>query len=108
MASKAILRWNPRASTSLPEPVRARLITALGNRLTNDGDLIITSQRTRDQSRNLEDCREKLRLYILNAANPPRPRRPTRPTLASKRRRGEAKARRSQTKQGRRGPSLDE
>jgi ribosome-associated protein len=108
VASKAILRWNPRTSESLPEAVRARLLSALSNRLTNDGDLIITSQRTRDQSRNLEDCREKLRLFVLDAANPPRPRRPTRPTLASRRRRVEAKARRSQTKQGRRGPSLDD
>ena len=108
VASKAIVRWNPGASHSLPEPVRARLIAKLGHRLTNTGDLIVTSQRTRDQSRNLEDCREKLRLYVLDAANPPRPRKPTRPTLASKRRRAEAKTRRSQTKQGRRGPSLDE
>ncbi len=44
VASKAILRWNPGTSQSLPEPVRARLISKLGNRLTNEGDLIVTSQ----------------------------------------------------------------
>src|SRR5579872_5377604 len=50
--SKALLRWNPVTSPSLPEPVRARLLKAIGSRLTGEGELLITSQETRDQARN--------------------------------------------------------
>jgi ribosome-associated protein len=73
--------------------------------LTNDGELLITSQRTRDQARNVEDCRQRLRDLILRAANPPKTRRATRPTLASKTRRIEAKSRRSDVKRNRRRPT---
>jgi ribosome-associated protein len=106
--SKAILRWSPAASPSLPEPVRARLLTALGGRLTTEGELIVTSQRTRDQGRNIDDCLEKLRELVRAAAVPPRPRLPTRPTAASRRRRLESKARRSTTKKLRRGPAAED
>ncbi|MDQ4060801.1 MAG: aminoacyl-tRNA hydrolase, partial [Pseudomonadota bacterium] len=41
------------------------------------------------------------------AAMPPRPRRPTRPTAASRRRRLDAKTRRSATKRLRSGPDLE-
>lgn len=105
--SRATLRWRPAESPSLPGPVRARLLARVGSRLTNEGELLISSQLTRDQGRNIEDCLEKLRLLILAAAKPPRPRRPTRPTKASRQRRLESKARRSQTKQLRRRPDTE-
>ncbi len=105
VASKAILRWSPTTSPSLPEDVRIRLLQRVRSRLTTEGELIVTSQRTRDQSRNINDCREKLRQMVLAAARPPTPRRPTRPTLASKNRRLEAKSRRKQTKRLRQAPS---
>lgn len=104
VASKAILRWNPRASAGLPDDLRGRVLEALGHRLTGTGDLLITSQRTRDQGRNIEDCLEKLRLLILEAIRPRIARRPTRPTLASRKRRQEAKTRRAQTKALRKAP----
>lgn len=105
--SKVQLRWSPASSPSLPEPVRERLLEAVGGRLTRDGELLIASSRTRDQARNADDCLEKLRALIVAALRPPRARRATRPTLASKRRRAEAKQRRSDTKRGRRAPDSD-
>jgi len=107
VASKSTLRWSPATSPSLPEPVRVRLLALVGPRLTNDGELLITSQRTRDQGRNIEDCRQRLRALILHAANPPKARRATRPTLASKTRRIESKSRRSEVKRNRRAPNDD-
>jgi ribosome-associated protein len=107
VASKATLRWNPSNSPSLPEPVRARLLAALAGKLTLDGELLVTSQRTRDRARNVDDCLEKLRLIVLQAATPPKRRRASRPTPASKIRRGVAKARRSERKAQRRTPDLD-
>jgi ribosome-associated protein len=107
VSSKVLLRWKPAASSSLPAPVRARLLTAVGPRLTNDGDLLITSQRTRDRARNVADCLSKLRELVLAAAQPPTIRRPTRPTHSSKLQRAVDKSRRSITKRLRRPPESD-
>ena len=46
--------------------------------------MLVTSQKTRDQARNLEDAREKLRALVARALVEPRRRRPTRPTRASR------------------------
>jgi ribosome-associated protein len=105
--SKAVLRWTVSTTPSLPEPVRARLLKAVAARLTGEGELLITSQLTRDQGRNMEDCLEKLRAIVLAAATPPKARRPTRPTLASKVRRVEAKSRRSAAKRLRQKPESE-
>jgi ribosome-associated protein len=107
VSSKVQLRWNPSASPSLPAPVRDRLLQALANRLTRDGDLLVTSQMSRDQARNLADCLAKVRALVRAAALPPKVRRPTRPTQASRQRRVEAKARRAATKRLRRAPESD-
>ena len=105
--SKAVLRWRPAESPSLPPAVRDRLLRAVASRLTKEGELLVTSQLTRDQSRNVDDCLEKVRELVLAAARPPKPRRPSRPTLASKVRRVEAKLRRSTTKKLRRKPDAE-
>src|SRR3954468_4440872 len=70
--SKVLLRWNPGTSPSLPEPVRARLLRLVGPRLTTAGELLVTSQATRDQARNLADCLDKIRTLVLAAARPPK------------------------------------
>jgi ribosome-associated protein len=105
--SKVQLRWSPAASPSLPEPVKARLLLAVAGRLTREGELLISSTRTRDQARTVDDCLEKLRTLIEAALKPPKSRRATRPTLASKKRRVESKQRRADTKRGRRAPDSD-
>ncbi len=105
--SKVQLRWTPATSPSLPEPVKARLLGAVGGRLTREGELLISSSRTRDQGRNTDDCLEKLRALIVAALRPPKARRATRPTLASKKRRVEGKQRRSATKRGRQAPDTE-
>ncbi len=95
------LRFDVRNSPSLPEDVKARLERIAGKRLTNDGVLIITAQRFRMQERNREDAVARLVEMIRQATERPKPRRPTKPTLASKKRRLEAKGRRSEVKKGR-------
>ncbi|HVK60330.1 MAG TPA: aminoacyl-tRNA hydrolase, partial [Bdellovibrionales bacterium] len=61
VSSKAVLRWNPAGSTSIPFQVKERFLAKFGNKLTTEGDLIITSDRHRDQGRNVADCIEKLK-----------------------------------------------
>jgi ribosome-associated protein len=107
VASKATLRWMPSQSAALPEPVRKRLLAVLKGRLTSEGELLVTSQRTRDRERNRLDCLEKVRRLVLAAASPPKVRHPTRPTLASRIRRGEDKARNAERKRWRRRPQDD-
>ena len=87
VSSKVVLRWNPRASPTLPEDVRARFLTQQRSKLTNEGEILITSQKTRDQGRNTEDCLEKLRMLIVRALHPPKVRKATKPSRGSKERR---------------------
>ena len=102
VASKAVLRWNVTASPSLPEDVKARLRARQANRITAEGDLVLTSQRFRDQERNRQDCLDKLREMIAEAAVRPKARRKTKPTRGSQEARLRAKKRRAATKAGRR------
>ena len=70
--------------------------------MTAEGELILSSSRTRQRARNLEDARERLAVLLREATAVRKPRRPTRPTRSSVRRRLEEKKRRSQTKRERR------
>jgi ribosome-associated protein len=101
--SKAVLRWNVLASAGVPDAIRARFTSRFGGRLTEAGDLIVTSQRFRDQRRNEEDCLEKLRAMLTAVARPPKRRKKTKPTRASVERRKEEK-RKTATKKGLRKP----
>ncbi len=100
--SKAVLRWAVQGSPSLPEAVRERFLQKYGNRLTTEGELLVTSQRFRDAPRNSQDCLEKLRAMLLGVAQPPKRRRPTRPSKGSVERRLQGKRRQSSVKQNRR------
>lgn len=108
VASKAVLRWSPTASPSLSHEVRGRFLTKFASRLTTEGELIITSQRYRDQQRNTEDCLEKLREMLLSATRKPLIRRPSKPTRSSQRRRLDAKRIQSHKKRHRRNPPADD
>ncbi len=101
VSSKVVLRWNPAQSAALPDEVRARLLSQQRARLTKEGELLITSQKTRDQSRNVEDCLEKLRALILQALQVPKKRRATRPSRGAKERRLATKKRNARRKQER-------
>ena len=101
--SKATLRWNPTTSAALPDDVRARFLARYASRLTNDGEILITSQESRDQPKNIAICLEKLRAMIASVLTAPKKRRPTKPTKGSKQRRLTAKKQRSEVKAGRRG-----
>jgi ribosome-associated protein len=102
--TKAVLRWGVTTSPSLPEGVRRRFLAAYKRRVTVEGDLVLMSQRFRDQGRNVADCLEKLRGMLEAVAKAPRPRRPTRPGRAAKERRLSAKKKQADKKRDRRRP----
>lgn len=102
------LRFDLAGCAVLSPSVKDRLSVLAGSRLVGGDTLLITSQLSRDQARNLDDAREKLRKLILRSLQPPRPRRPTAPTRASQERRMTEKNKRSQTKRIRTGkPDFD-
>lgn len=108
LATAAQLRFDLRGSPSLPAPVKARAVRLAGSRLTTDGVIVISATRHRTQALNRDDAIGRLVALLREAATPPKPRRATRPTLGSKRRRLEAKTRRSGIKKLRSGkPALD-
>ena len=98
VATAVQLRFDATNSRSLPEEVRKRLISLAGNRITEDGILIIDARRFRTQGRNREDATDRLVELIRNAAQRPKIRRKTRPTLTSKMRRLENKHRVAESK----------
>lgn len=109
VSSKARLRWSVEQSDALPPGVRERFMRRYARRITNDGEFMLTSQRYRDQGRNVQDCLDKLRDMVREVATPPKRRVATRPGRAAKERRLSDKKRRADVKRtrGRAGRSDD-
>lgn len=83
VASKVELRVDLDRIEGLRDDARQRLDALAASRRDADGRLLITSQRTRDQHRNLEDARAKVRDLVARALVAPKRRRPTRATRGS-------------------------
>lgn len=107
VSSKTVLRWQLVDSPSVPDDVKIRLREAYRSRITVDGELVIMSQRFRDQGRNRLDCLEKLRSFLELASVPPKFRKKSKPGRGAKERRLAAKRHRSGTKQNRQLPVGD-
>ena len=103
--TKVTLHWPVAASASIPDDVRERFLQLYARRVNKEGQVVITSQRYRDQGRNVADCMDKLRELLLNAAVKPKQRKKTRRTRGSIERRLQSKREKSQKKQHRRAPS---
>ncbi len=106
--SKAMLKWSVEKSNALPIAMKQRFMKKFARRITKDGELVIQSHRYREQGRNVADCLHKLREMILEVAVEPKKRKPAKVSKSAKRRRVEAKRRKSEKKQSRRGPKMDD
>ena len=95
------VRWTPSTSQVLRAEQRALLLSQLASRLTLEGELVVTSERTRSQNQNRVDALGKLTELIQAALCRPKRRRPTKPSRGSVERRLQAKRARSQVKQRR-------
>ena len=92
------LRFDTRAWEMMPEGMGPRLTALAGQRMTQDGVIVIFAQSFRSQMRNREDAIQRLVALLAEAAVPPRKRRATRPSLGSKQRRLESKTHRGDIK----------
>lgn len=97
VSSAVQLRYDV-TKAALPEDVRQRLIKLAGQRMTDEGVLILDARATRSQTRNREAAVVQLVDLIRQAAIRPKNRYKTRPTAASQRKRVERKTQRGKIK----------
>lgn len=99
--SKAVLKWNVATTSSLSDGVKSRFFKRYGRRINQAGEVVLSSDRFRNQPRNVSDCYEKLRQLIQSVLTAPRKRIKTRPSKSSVERRLTSKRHRSERKQSR-------
>jgi ribosome-associated protein len=104
VATKIDLRVDLTAIEGISDAARARLRGLARNRLDAEGRLVVTSQVTRNQARNVEDARARVADLIRTALVAPRRRVDTRPSAGARRRRLAGKKRRADVKRWRARP----
>jgi ribosome-associated protein len=101
VATKVDLRVDLDAIEGLTAAARARLETLARHRRDAEGRLVVTSQASRNQARNIEDARDKVRQLVAAALVRPRARIATRAPIAATERRLDVKRRRAALKRTR-------
>ncbi|GAB3985617.1 alternative ribosome rescue aminoacyl-tRNA hydrolase ArfB [Spirosoma daeguense] len=99
VSTKAELRFDVRNSALLTDEERATLEEKLANKLTSEGELLLTHQTERTQLANKEKVTLKFYKLIEKAFAKPKPRKATKPSktsieerIAGKKRKGDVKA----------------
>jgi ribosome-associated protein len=106
--TKATLHWDVTHSRSLPDDVRERFVAKYKNRINRDGQVVLSSQRFRDQGRNVADCIARLRELLEEVLQAPKPRKKTKLSQAARGRRLRSKRVTAERKQARRLSAWDE
>ncbi len=96
--SRATLRWAIWDSASIPFDVRRRFLDRYANTVNSEGEVVIHSDKFRDQPRNIQDAKDKLHELIESVRIPPKKRIATRPSKAARTRRMDAKKGRGEQK----------
>ena len=89
--SRVELRWNLAASTVLTDAQKGLILEKIANRLTADGDLLITAQDDRSQFRNKEIALGRFHQLLIKNLHRPKPRKPSKPSKSAIRKRLEGK-----------------
>ncbi|MCL2181037.1 MAG: aminoacyl-tRNA hydrolase [Treponema sp.] len=101
--TKVTLRLRLSNLNGLSETELEHMKQQLANRITGDGELIITSDEERSQRVNLERAYFRMEMLIVSASRIPKSRKPTKPSKAAKERRLHTKKLQGQKKAGRAG-----
>lgn len=102
--SKVILRWNVQSSQLVTEEQKATLVAKLKNKISKDGDLILSSQESRSQHDNRQSVIESFNELLRQSFRKKKARKPTKPTKASKHERVKEKKLKSEKKKWRQRP----
>jgi ribosome-associated protein len=94
-------RFHIASSEILTDKQKEMILQNLGNKITNDGFLLVKSQSERTQLGNKEEVIVKLHLLLNNALIKRKKRKPTKPTKASKAKRIKMKKEKGIIKLGR-------
>lgn len=103
-ATAVQLRFDVAHSPSLPEAVRERLMDLAGNRLTQEGEVVIEANQHRSQHRNRQEAKRRLLKLIREAAKKPKRRKETQPPNSADEERLRDKQHRSRIKELRKPP----
>lgn len=99
--SKVILRWHIRNSVIINDEKKELLLKKLSPYITQEGELLLTSQESRSQLENKERVIAKLDELLKKAFTKPKVRKATKPTKSSKVKRVDNKKRQAEKKQWR-------
>lgn len=97
VSSAIHLRFDIRTS-SLPDPLKERLLALNDQRITKDGMVIIKAQAHRSREMNKAEAYQRLQEMVESVATLPRKRHPTKPTRSSQKKRLEKKNMRGEIK----------
>ena len=99
--TKAELRIRPESLRGLSDRAHARLRMAAANRITIEGELLISSDSERSQEGNRQACLQRLRMLLLSILKEPKVRKKGKPSRGSNERRLESKKAHSKIKKER-------
>jgi protein subunit release factor B len=105
--TKIDIRFNLLTCEWIPEAVKVRMTQAFATRINKQGELVVTSEATRSQVQNLEDCIKKLYQMIGSCWNAPKKRIKSKPTKGSKERRLKGKKLHADKKKSRSNKAYD-
>uniref|UniRef100_A0A8D0D9T4 Large ribosomal subunit protein mL62 n=2 Tax=Sander lucioperca TaxID=283035 RepID=A0A8D0D9T4_SANLU len=71
VSTKAEVRFHVQTADWLPEDVRQNIFEKNKNRINKAGELLVTSELSRSQQRNLSDCIQKISAIIAEASEKP-------------------------------------
>jgi ribosome-associated protein len=101
VATAVQLRFNVKKSHAFDDEQKWMIRRALGNRINEDGELVLFVQTHRSQARNREEARQRLVEMLEKALVKPKKRLKTKPSRVQKEKRLEGKAKRSEIKRHR-------
>jgi ribosome-associated protein len=108
VASKIELTFDFEATVALADPAKDRLRELAKNQLDAEGRILVKSEKTRDQGKNLADARDKLKELITKALVVPKARKATKPSKTQKAKRLTTKKKVGAKKAARKKPSRDD
>ena len=98
--TRATLTWDMSGSQSCRSDIKKRFIEKY-KRFIIDGQVVISSQRFRSQTQNIDDCINKLNEFLQSVEFAPKFRKATKPSRNSVKRRLDSKTKHSAKKRNR-------
>ncbi|MBO6659955.1 MAG: aminoacyl-tRNA hydrolase [Roseivirga sp.] len=106
LETRVTLRFNPSNSEILSEEEKERLASKWSNKLTNEGDFLISSEKHRSQLKNKEDAISLFLKEVKKAFTDPKPRKKSKPSKAAIKKRLDGKKKLAEKKAMRKPPKF--